>query len=51
MGDAFADELFCRSVVAAMAVGREIPMAQGKLQFRPTAEFREIAGQSLRRCL
>jgi maltose alpha-D-glucosyltransferase/alpha-amylase len=45
MGDAFADELFCRSVVAAMAVGREIPMAQGKLQFRPTAEFTEIAGQ------
>jgi maltose alpha-D-glucosyltransferase / alpha-amylase len=45
MGDAFADELFCRSVVAAMAVGREIPMAQGKLQFRPTAEFAKIAGQ------
>jgi maltose alpha-D-glucosyltransferase/alpha-amylase len=45
MGDAFADELFCRAVVAAMAGGREIPMAQGKLQFRPTAAFAEIAGQ------
>jgi maltose alpha-D-glucosyltransferase/alpha-amylase len=45
MGDAFADELFCRAVVAAMAVGREIPMPQGKLQFRPTAAFSEIAGQ------
>ena len=44
MGDAFADELFCRAVVAAMAVGREIPMAQGKLKFKPTAAFREIAG-------
>jgi maltose alpha-D-glucosyltransferase/alpha-amylase len=44
MGDAFADELFCRAVVAAMAVGREIPMSQGKLQFRPTAAFSEIAG-------
>jgi maltose alpha-D-glucosyltransferase/alpha-amylase len=44
MGDAYADELFCRAVVAAMAVGREIPMAQGKLQFRRTAAFAEIAG-------
>jgi maltose alpha-D-glucosyltransferase/alpha-amylase len=44
IGDAFADELFCRAVVAAMAAGREIPMSQGKLQFRPTAAFSEIAG-------
>jgi maltose alpha-D-glucosyltransferase / alpha-amylase len=44
MGDAFADELFCRAVVAAMAAGREVPMSQGKLQFRPTAAFAEIAG-------
>jgi maltose alpha-D-glucosyltransferase / alpha-amylase len=44
MGDAFADELFCRAVVAAMAAGREIPMSQGKLKFRPTAAFLEIAG-------
>jgi maltose alpha-D-glucosyltransferase/alpha-amylase len=44
MGDAYADELFCRAVVAAMAVGREIPMVQGKLQFRRTAAFADIAG-------
>src|SRR3984957_12773209 len=44
MGDAFADELFCRAVVAAMAARREIPMTQGKLQFRRTAAFAEIAG-------
>src|SRR5579859_7966687 len=44
MGDAFADELFCRAVVAAMAAGRELPMTQGKLQFRRTAVFGEIAG-------
>ncbi|MEA3141773.1 MAG: maltose alpha-D-glucosyltransferase / alpha-amylase [Gammaproteobacteria bacterium] len=44
MGDAFADEIFCRTVVAAMATGREIPMSQGKLQFRPTAAFSQIAG-------
>ncbi|MDP9089144.1 MAG: maltose alpha-D-glucosyltransferase [Pseudomonadota bacterium] len=45
MGDAFADEIFCRNVVAAVAAGREVPMAQGKLQFRATAAFLEIAGR------
>jgi maltose alpha-D-glucosyltransferase/alpha-amylase len=44
MGDAFADELFCRAMVAAMAAGREIPMSAGKLRFRPTRKFAEIAG-------
>jgi maltose alpha-D-glucosyltransferase/alpha-amylase len=44
MGDAFADEMFCRSVVAAMAAGREIAMVQGRLQFRPTAAFDQLAG-------
>ncbi|MDP9010006.1 MAG: maltose alpha-D-glucosyltransferase [Pseudomonadota bacterium] len=44
MGDAFADEMFCRAVVGAMAAGREIPMSQGKLKFRRTAAFAEIAG-------
>jgi maltose alpha-D-glucosyltransferase/alpha-amylase len=45
MGDAFADESFCRAMVQAMASGREIQAAQGKLSFRPTAAFREIAGK------
>ncbi|HXP64055.1 MAG TPA: maltose alpha-D-glucosyltransferase [Steroidobacteraceae bacterium] len=44
MGDAFADEAFCRAVVSAMAGRREIAMSAGKLQFRPTAAFAEIAG-------
>jgi maltose alpha-D-glucosyltransferase / alpha-amylase len=44
MGDAFADEVFCRAMVSAMASHREIAMPQGKLQFRPTAAFAEIAG-------
>ncbi len=44
MGDAFADELFCRAVVAAMAASREIPMSAGKLRFRPTLKFAAIAG-------
>ena len=44
MGDAFADEAFCRAIVAAMAKRREIATAQGKLQFRPTAAFAQLAG-------
>ncbi len=44
MGDAFADEMFCRAVVAAMAARREIAMSAGKLRFRPTLQFAEIAG-------
>jgi maltose alpha-D-glucosyltransferase / alpha-amylase len=44
MGDAFADELFCRAMVAAMAESREIAMSAGKLRFRPTRKFAEIAG-------
>ncbi|HTV76909.1 MAG TPA: maltose alpha-D-glucosyltransferase [Steroidobacteraceae bacterium] len=46
MGDAFADELFCRAVVSAIARGQEIPTAQGKLQFRPTAAFAQLAGDT-----
>jgi maltose alpha-D-glucosyltransferase/alpha-amylase len=44
MGDAFADEDFCRAVVAAMATRREIATAHGKLRFRPTAAFEQLAG-------
>jgi maltose alpha-D-glucosyltransferase / alpha-amylase len=44
MGDAFADEAFCRAVVIAMAKSRDIGTVQGKLQFRPTAAFAELAG-------
>jgi maltose alpha-D-glucosyltransferase/alpha-amylase len=44
MGDAFADEGFCRAMVAAMAKPREIATAQGKLEFSPTAAFRRLAG-------
>jgi maltose alpha-D-glucosyltransferase/alpha-amylase len=45
MGDAFADEAFCRTVVQAMAKRREVPTAQGKLKFRPTAAFEQLAGE------
>ena len=45
MGDAFADEMFCRAVVAGMAARREIPMSRGKLRFRPTGAFARLAGK------
>jgi len=44
MGDAFADEMFCRAMVSAMAARKEIAMSQGKLQFRPTTAFGQLAG-------
>jgi maltose alpha-D-glucosyltransferase / alpha-amylase len=45
MGDAFADEMFCRAVAAAIAARKDISMAQGKLQFRPTSAFDQLAGR------
>jgi maltose alpha-D-glucosyltransferase/alpha-amylase len=44
MGDAFADDVFCKAVVAAMSARKEIATAQGKLRFRPTTAFNELAG-------
>jgi maltose alpha-D-glucosyltransferase/alpha-amylase len=44
MGDAFADEAFCRALVGAMQQPHEIATAQGKLMFRPTAAFARLAG-------
>jgi maltose alpha-D-glucosyltransferase/alpha-amylase len=45
MGDAFADETFCRSVVAAIASRAEVATISGKLQFRPTGAFNRLAGK------
>jgi maltose alpha-D-glucosyltransferase / alpha-amylase len=44
MGDAFADEAFCRAMVLAMGAGKEIAAAQGKLRFRATSAFQQLAG-------
>jgi maltose alpha-D-glucosyltransferase/alpha-amylase len=44
IGDAFADEVFCRAVVAAMASRRDVAMPHGKMAFRPTAAFASLAG-------
>ncbi|MGO9995447.1 MAG: maltose alpha-D-glucosyltransferase [Steroidobacteraceae bacterium] len=46
MGDAFADEAFCRALVVAMAKRRDIATAHGKLEFRPTAAFAQLAGKN-----
>ena len=44
MGDAFADELFCRSVVEALAKRSDIATEHGTIQCRPTAAFPQLAG-------
>jgi maltose alpha-D-glucosyltransferase/alpha-amylase len=49
MGDAFADERFCRAVVAAMGQRRELRTANGTLRFLPTSAYEEMAGPDLYR--
>jgi maltose alpha-D-glucosyltransferase/alpha-amylase len=44
LADAFADEAFCRALVAAIGVGREVPATQGTFRFVHTHAFPKIAG-------
>ena len=44
IGDAFADEVFCRAVVRAIGENKQLATAHGKLQFRPTRAFARLAG-------
>jgi len=46
MGDAFADERFCRALVQAIRSRTELPTAAGRLRFVPTAAFGELAGEA-----
>ncbi|MHB8668087.1 MAG: maltose alpha-D-glucosyltransferase [Burkholderiales bacterium] len=46
LADAFADDAFCRALVAAIGAGRELACAQGKLRFTPTAAFARLAGDA-----
>jgi maltose alpha-D-glucosyltransferase/alpha-amylase len=46
LGDAMADEAFCRAVVEAIGAGAELAMGQGKLRFVPTRAFAELAGKN-----
>jgi maltose alpha-D-glucosyltransferase/alpha-amylase len=45
LGDAFADEAFCRALVKAIGGSVEVAGAHGKFRFRPTRLFTEIAGR------
>ncbi|HJQ61278.1 MAG TPA: maltose alpha-D-glucosyltransferase [Burkholderiales bacterium] len=49
LGDAFADETFCRAVVKAIGAGLEVASAHGKFHFRPTRAFNEITGRHFER--
>ncbi|MBI3938660.1 MAG: maltose alpha-D-glucosyltransferase [Betaproteobacteria bacterium] len=44
LADAFADERFCRALVAAIAAGRELRCARGTIRFSPTSAFAKLAG-------
>jgi maltose alpha-D-glucosyltransferase/alpha-amylase len=39
LGDAFADESFCRAWVAAIGMGLQLPMERGTLRFTPTKSY------------
>jgi maltose alpha-D-glucosyltransferase/alpha-amylase len=47
MSDAFADERFCRAVIAAMGARRELRTASGTLRFLPTSAYDTVAGREL----
>jgi len=47
IGDALADEAFCRHVVKAIGAGRELKTAQGVLRFGATGAFGDLAGADL----
>jgi maltose alpha-D-glucosyltransferase/alpha-amylase len=48
MGDAFADEPFCRALLEAIGAGTELKTERGgRLLFKPTASFRALAGDDL----
>ncbi|VWX55509.1 Maltose alpha-D-glucosyltransferase/ alpha-amylase [Burkholderiales bacterium 8X] len=45
MGDAFYDADFCRAMVMAIRLGKTIPTANGRLEFKPTAVFEGPASE------
>jgi maltose alpha-D-glucosyltransferase / alpha-amylase len=47
VGDAMADEGFCRNVVKAIGESRTLQTEHGSIRFTPSAAFREIAGADL----
>ncbi|HEV7477904.1 MAG TPA: putative maltokinase, partial [Burkholderiales bacterium] len=47
IGDALADEAFCRHVVKAIGGSRTLPTAAGKVHFAPTRTFGALATEDL----
>ncbi|KQP18481.1 alpha-amylase [Pseudorhodoferax sp. Leaf267] len=47
MADAFADERFCRAVIAAIGEGRSFAAGAGTIRFVPTKLFKELAGSDV----
>ncbi len=47
IGDAFADEAFCRAVVEAFGAGHELATAHGALRFVATPAYPALAGQGI----
>ena len=47
MGDAFFDGAFCRAMIGAVGAGLELPALNGRMKFRPTAVFADLAGDDL----
>ena len=45
MADAFADEAFCRQIVAAIAADRDVATVHGAFKFRATSAFAHVAGE------
>jgi maltose alpha-D-glucosyltransferase/alpha-amylase len=47
MGDAFADEPFCRAVLDSIRAGLELKTEHGRIRFRASPSFASVAGGSL----
>jgi len=47
LGDAFADEAFCRALVQSIGAGRELACATGTIRFMPTTVFHQLIADAL----
>lgn len=47
MADAFADERFCRAVIAAIGAGRSFAAGSGSIRCVPTSVFAQLAGSDV----
>jgi maltose alpha-D-glucosyltransferase/alpha-amylase len=47
IGDALADEAFCRHVVKSIGAGKTLPTARGTLRFTPTSAFGRLDTEDL----